>query len=145
MNTAFVLNFDSILADQRLPKFLIDTFEYIKDKQYLTVGEFLVGLTDENLEVLLGYLNEMEATPGQPTVALSRLTLLTMGLVIAEGSSMVTPDTIDEYVKTLVAMITLEAMFRDGEIHLFRDRLAFVCDDKSVWACKKSDIDKYHK
>lgn len=120
------LNIDKCIADRSRPAVIRSLFVDIRDRCYVTPGEFFGGISDMDLEVLRVYSEQIARLDGHAPstdehhTAYENLGLLSMGLLVGDGLE-ITEDTSVHALKTTVLLISLEHLARLGMIDVYRD------------------------
>lgn len=127
----YYVNCDLVSKDKDLLPVTKNLAKKLIQTEYLTVGEFFEGLSDEDLKTLL---HGSEMTDENPNM-LDDVLMLAMMLAGAEGANEIK----DEHdamkaVAQFTSFVALESLFRKGLIKLYRENMSFSDDlgDKIV-------------
>lgn len=115
---------------------VIRTCKSIIANPYYTLGEFVSSVSDEELDVLTTYVENLmnckEGDASLPSHALhsefKTIATLAMMLASAEGTSVLNEAVCNEIISTLAVTLSLEELARAGNIILNRESLTFFED-----------------
>jgi hypothetical protein len=136
-----IINYEQVVKSTRLLATTRMFAKKIMDNPYLTVKDFLIDLSDRDLEFfinLLDGIDEEETDPENFDPALEDLLLISMMLRQAEGLDPVTgPDDAHESIKRLSVFLILESLYRKGMVELFRENMSMGDDYNDKMVVKK--------
>lgn len=134
------------LAKTSTSKFLMAvtrmTAMMIQQKGYLTFGDFLQSLTDNDLKSLLDVVEEqVKADETEEIVdAFENIVLLTIMLTEAEGVSIDNMDNLHQNTSIFTAMLTMEGLRRKGFVEIIYDKLSFGDEFKKEAVVRKTEL-----
>lgn len=129
-------NVAKIAADLTVPSCVRDVYLELQKTSYLTVGEYLERISDDDLEDLVQmadtiFLGEKKGVPqAVQDEAYSNIILFALGLALGEGIIGLTDEEIEHSCKIASMYITLESLYRRGEIYLHHENMSMGDDSK---------------
>lgn len=123
--TDLQINFEKIIEDRRMLSVTRLLAAHMCYNPYLTVGDFVKSLSDEDLGKLMDIAEEMESDDLENSRHLEELILITEMLVRAEG--LMTPDSgvLVSRVNAFATFLALEGLSRKGLVKLYHDHMSF--------------------
>ncbi len=127
--TGAMVYLDKILANPKLPTYVLKAAKELTYSRYMTTGEYFDKLDDvEVLELNLAvdgistedFVNFKYIVP-QAEFDLYHLTLLTMLLLRGEGIVETHAHELKDPLASLFTLIKLEDLYRSGKVEVFRD------------------------
>lgn len=120
-----VPNVDEILmrSDNSAITFL---YSLIKEQGYVTVGEYLQKLQDEDLEILLEYCDiiiDQGETHERYDEAYRNMILITLGLAMGECISL-SEESVVKAMQIATVLIPIESLYRKGLIDAFHSNMS---------------------
>ena len=111
----------------------------LMENPYTTVGDFLRGISDSDLQTLIHGLEDGDKLYAD-------YILISMMLAQAEGvQSPEDDDGFAEQVDRLVMMLSVESLARKGLVRIYHDNLSFGADMDDKIVCEKIDGIYYQK
>lgn len=141
----FTLNIEGIAADatyMSVTRLLAST---LLQQPYLTVGEWLAKVSDNDLKLLIEAAEEasgddVEVEPNSP---FENVMLISMMLMLAEGLDLEEAE-VYENANVFVVMLTMEGMSRKKLVDIDYEHLSFGSEFKDVVVVKKRpELDDY--
>lgn len=139
-----ILSVEKILSTKGLPSWVYKGAFELKVGGYLPTGEFFEKLDDEELKHLRECAKNISTKDFFSFETMSReaeenlefLSLLCFILAIGEGEVDVTPEMLSTLLESLFIFISIEYMYRQGEINVIRENYSLIDGDKSVIKAK---------
>jgi len=131
MSDNLFLDFDRVINDKSLMALVRFTYMTIKSRKmsYMTPGEFFSGLSDFDLRALLEMVEFIENEKNNKSPDLDKATenliLLSMCLILAEGSLDTSGENLYVSVEKTANFAALESLARKGVIELDRSRMSY--------------------
>lgn len=129
-------NVAKIAADPSIPPCVRDLFIELQHKPYVTVGDYLERISDESLDDLVTladdvFLGEKKGLPVYlQEEAYSNLILFAVGLSLGEGMVDLTDEELETSIKLASMYVTLEMLYRRGEIFLHHRNMSMSEDSR---------------
>ena len=144
MEDGFILNIDNGIADKRRPAVIRNLFIDIRDRSYVTPGEFFREMSDRDLDVLreysemIGSLEGADPNTKEHDEACENMSLLGLALCVGDGIEL-TDDTAVNAIQTAVLFTSLEHLARLGVIDVYRDNWSMDPMDNAMIAKAKPE------
>lgn len=138
----YLINIDNCIADRTLPAVIRNLFVDIRDKGYISVGDFFKDLNDGDLYILrdisevIVQLEGSDAQTKEQDDAYSNIMMLGLGLTVGEGLE-IDPNSIDVTMKVTMSLIALECLSRTGHIDVYRENWSMDPDTPGIIAKAK--------
>lgn len=138
----YILNIENCIADRTRPAVIRTLFMDIRERGYVTVGEFFKNINDADLDTLRDISETiMDLEGGEPQTlqeqdAYSNIVLLSCALLVAEGSE-VDPAIFSTAVKVTMSFIALEALARMNMIDVYRENWSMDPESSAILAQAK--------
>lgn len=137
----YTLNIENCIADRTRPAVIRNLFIDLRERGYVTVGEYFETMADADLNSLRD-IAEIVASNDEPQTAeeedaFSNIVLLSCGLIIAEGNE-VDPAEFSMAVRMTMTFISLESLARMGAIDVYRENWCMDPDHKGIIAKAKN-------
>jgi len=139
---ALRLNYDRV-ASSTLHPAIKRVCATIQRTLYVTIGEFLSGLSESELIELESFCDIIHAGDvchPKFTRASKEIEALTLALMASECSVLTIPAEVARCSALMVTFIALEALRRDGKLDLHHNQLAFVADTNTVLAVLSENV-----
>lgn len=122
-----------------VPAVITTVFRQIEEVGYVSVGDYLAGLSDMDLDILIDLSDRIhpemsgQFSKDSQAHALGMLTLFALGLATGEGLHL-DDDANEHYIKAIIVLIATEALARRGLIIPYRKNwtLGFDNMDKPI-------------
>lgn len=128
----FAVDINKVLADINVMSCVKDVFRSLSKTGYLTPKTYFEQLSEVDLSTLMLMSADMDSEKTSEA-ALHQLTMLTIGFLVGENSP-VSEGNVEESLKYVVLMITLESLARKGLIKPLRGNWCLSGDPKALWA-----------
>lgn len=126
-NTSFYVNYDMVIETKSLLPVTRLLALDLKKNPYMSIGDFLKDMPDNQLEELLNHTNDLN---GENSV-LGDFIIMSMMLAAAEGlDSYADSDTAQKWANSFISYLALESLHRKGLVKLHRENLSFGDDYK---------------
>lgn len=140
-----VVSIDKVLANKKLPNWLLKAAFEVKYSGYLPAGEYFEKLDDiEVYEITnaLEYIHtsnfkEFEILSGQAQEDIENLTLLCFILALGEGEMEVDAESLSSMIQYLFLLVSIEQLFREGKVEVIREHYSLFGGDKPVVKAKE--------
>lgn len=142
MEEQYIINIENCIADYSRPAVIRNLFVDIRDRGYVTVGDFFERMNDSDLDVLrvisetVADLDGDEPSNEQEEDAFSDLVMLSLGLTIAEGIT-IDPDQLNTNMRVTMSFIALEYLARANEINVYHENWSMDPDHSGIIADMK--------
>ena len=141
-----ILSVERILNTKGLPSWVYKAAFELKVGGYLPTGEFFEKLDDVELEHLRECAKNIstkdffsfETMSREAEENLEYLCLLCFILAVGEGEVELTPDMLSTLLESLFIFISIEYMYRKGEIDINRENYSLIDGNKPVIKTKGS-------
>lgn len=110
---------------------------YFAANPYITIGEFLIGLSDHDLKTMLTILDEStgEDTEGHPR--LCEIVIITELLAKGEGLDSGNSKIVTERLNAFTMMLAMESLYRKGLIKIYRENFTLGDDMDDKIMCER--------
>jgi len=140
-----VVSIDKVLANKKLPNWLLKAAFEVKHSGYLPAGEYFEKLDDiEVYEITnaLEYIHtsnfkEFEILSSQAQEDIENLTLLCFILALGEGEMEVDAESLSSMIQYLFLLASIEQLFREGKVEVIREHYSLFGGDKPVVKAKE--------
>lgn len=136
-NDYFVVNIDKCIADKELPAVIRQIFTELKERDYISPGDFFKNLNEtdlESLRILAEYTNPAadEYTEEQIDRGYEAMMMLGIGLSLGEGLEL-SESHCEKAMKGAIIYTSIEAMARKDIVEVYRENWSMSLDeDKPV-------------
>lgn len=121
----YAVNLDEIIANKSLMPMTRRLAKKIKTDEYITVGDFIVQVGDEELEDLVvlatDALNENEYNDYEVSDGTKEFILLSMLIALGEGLESANSESIFARASFLSRLIVFESLYRKGFINAYHE------------------------
>lgn len=119
------INYDKIVADREMLTVTRLLAAHLCYNPYMTVGDFVKALSNEDLDVLMDVAEGMDKEDFQSAPRLEELVLITEMLVRAEGLITSDSDALVARINAFCTFLALEGLFRKGMVKLYHNHMSF--------------------
>lgn len=126
------INLDAVIRSE-FPAVIRRTAKTLQEVPYLTVGQFLQSLSDDEIEEIESFVDVSMCVSDEDDdipFEMESLVLLTEMLATAEGVSIEQPDV--TRINALVVLLTLERLKRKGRVVLYYDKMTLGSDNNTA-------------
>lgn len=139
------IQIDKVLADKKLPNWILKAAFEVKHSGFLPTGEYFKVLDDVEIYEInsgLEYINtvnfqQFEISSSQAAEDLQNLSLLCFILALGEGEIEVTADMLSNMLQYLFLIIKIESMYREGRVEVNRENYSLFGGMKPVVRAKE--------
>ncbi len=140
-----LISIDKILADKKLPNWVLKAAFEVKHSGFLPAGEYFEKLDDVEIYEMssaLEYIHtanfeQFNILSEQAEQDLSSLSLLCFILALGEGEIEVNPDSLSSMLQYLFLLVNIESMHREGKLEVIREHYSLFGGDKPVVRAKE--------
>lgn len=133
MSNQFTPNLERIIELPKTPAVVKEVARHVQKDGYLLPGTFLKGLSDVDLDVLVGFCETMHvgsvAPPSTKELAYETMIMLTTLLTLGEGKTGQTREELLEDLVTTVTFVTLEKLARRNLVEFDREAASYIDDN----------------
>lgn len=138
------IQIDKVLADKKLPNWILKAAFEVKHSGFLPTGEYFKVLDDVEIYEInsgLEYINtvnyqQFEISSSQAAEDLQNLSLLCFILALGEGEIEVTADMLSNMLQYLFLIIKIESMYREGKVEVNRENYSLFGGHRPVVRAK---------
>ena len=132
-----VLNIDNIIKQKDILDVIKGAALDLKNHSYLSIGDFLRNISDEDLEILSNYCNNIFENKHHPD-EVSSIALLATILLTGEGLE-VNEETVEEAIDATIMYITLEGLARKDLVEIYRENFTLDPVYKELIVAKRKE------
>lgn len=132
-----VLNIDNIIKQKDILGVIKGAALDLKNHSYLSIGDFLRNISDEDLEILSNYCNNIFENKHHPD-EVSSIALLATILLTGEGLE-VNEETVEEAIDATIMYITLEGLARKDLVEIYRENFTLDPVYKELIVAKRKE------
>lgn len=132
-----VLNIDNIIKQKDIPNVIKGAALDLKYHTYLSIGDFLKKISDEDLEILSDYCDNIFENKYHPE-EVSNIALLATILLTGEGLE-ANEETVAEAIDATIMFITLEGLARKDLVEVYRENFTLDPIYKELIVAKRKE------
>jgi hypothetical protein len=141
-----IISVEKVLQNKKLPSWILKAAFELNVGGYLPTGEFFEKLDDEEVQHMrICAKNVSTENFKQFTVEsfnaeknLENLSLLCFLLALGEGDVEVTPDSLSDLLESLFLLISIEYLYRSGEVDVIRENYSICSGDRAVVKARRT-------
>lgn len=139
-----LVSIDKILANKKLPNWVLKAAFEVKNSGFLPAGEYFEKLDDVEIYEMTSALEYIHTANFQQFNVLSEqaeedlqsLCLLCFILALGEGELEVNPESLSSMLQYLFLLVNIESMHREGKVEVIREHYSLFGGDKPVVKAK---------
>jgi hypothetical protein len=139
-----LISIDKILADKKLPNWVLKCAFEVKHSGFLPAGEYFEKLDDVEIYEMSSALEYIDTFNFQQFNILSQqaeqdlqnLSLLCFILALGEGEIEVCPESLSSMLQYLFLLVKIESLHREGKVDVIREHYSLFGGEKPVVRAK---------
>ncbi len=141
-----IISVEKVLENKKLPPWVLKAAFELKVGGYLPAGEFFEKLDDEELQhmricaknVSTENFKDFKVQSFNAEQNLENLALLCFLLALGEGDVEVTPNSLSDMLESLFLLISIEYLYRNGEVDVIRENYSVIDGNRSVVKARRT-------
>lgn len=141
-----IISVERVLQNKKLPPWVLKAAFELKVGGYLPAGEFFEKLDDEELQHMricaknidTSNFKEFKVESFNAEKNLENLALLCFLLALGEGDIEVTPESLSDMLESLFLLISIEYLYRNGEVDAIRENYSITDGTRSVVKARRT-------
>lgn len=141
-----IISVQKVLENKKLPPWVLKAAFELKIGGYLPTGEFFEKLDDDELQhmricaknVTTENFKEFRVESFNAERNLENLSLLCFLLALGEGDVEVTPQSLSEMLESLFLLISIDHLYRAGEVDAIRENYSITDGSRSVVKARRT-------
>jgi hypothetical protein len=140
-----LVSIDKILANKKLPNWVLKAAFEVKHSGFLPAGEYFEKLDDVEIYEMISALEYIHTSNFEQFNVLSQqaqedlesLCLLCFILALGEGEIEVDPDSLSGMLQYLFLLVSIESLHREGKVEVIREHYSLFGGEKPVVRAKE--------
>lgn len=128
------INYSHVVGEKNLLSITKLLASSMMNSAYMTIGDFLKGISDSDLQTLLDIIDEGDGSPGFEDIM-----LISGMLADGEGVSCKNVEDYQKCVNMFMTYVAMESLYRKGMIKLHRQNMSFGDDMGDSIVAEKLD------